>query len=74
MAGRFSVSDEWKRWLVGVGMAGLVAYFTTVQTIRGEVADVKKDVAAVKATQESQFGEVLRRLDTLQADIRELRR
>lgn len=73
MTGPIFISDDWKRWAIGVTAAALVAYFTTVQTIRGEVADVKREVAEVSTRQESQFNEVLRRLDVLQADLREER-
>ena len=54
------------RWLVGVGAAALVAYFTTIGAIQTEVSEIK-------TRQDSQFNEVLRRLELLQADIRELR-
>jgi hypothetical protein len=60
------IGGEWVRWIVGLGLAALVAWFTTQNAM-----DAK--VAAIKATQESQFGELLRRMDVLQADIRELR-
>lgn len=52
--------------LLGVLVAGLVAYFTTQASIQAEIAEIK-------ATQTSQFQEVLRRLDMMQTDIRELR-
>ena len=59
-------AGEYLRWLIGVGAAALVAYFTTVAAIQSEVSEIK-------ARQESQFSEVLRRLDQVQTDIRELR-
>lgn len=52
--------------LVGVLVAALVAYYTTQASIQAEIAEIK-------AVQSSQFGEVLRRLGTMQDDIRELR-
>ena len=52
--------------LLGVLVAALVAYFTTQASIQAEIAEIK-------ATQTSQFNEVLRRLGTMQDDIRELR-
>jgi hypothetical protein len=52
--------------LLGVLVAALVAYYTTQASIQAEIAEIK-------ATQTSQFGEVLRRLVTMQDDIRELR-
>lgn len=58
-------ADAW-RWLVGVCLAGIVAYFTTQVAIQSEMS-------AIKATEESHFSEVLRRLDVMQTDIRELR-
>lgn len=55
------------QWLAGLVLAALVAYFTTTSAIQNEVS-------ALKAKQESQFGELLRRLDVMQTDIRELRK
>lgn len=55
------------QWLIGLVLAAAVAYFTTTAAIQNEVA-------ALKAKQESQFSELLRRLDVMQVDIRELRR
>ena len=52
--------------LLGVLVAALVAYYTTQASIQAEIAEIK-------ATQTSQFGEVLRRLGIMQDDIRELR-
>jgi hypothetical protein len=52
--------------LLGVLVAALVAYYTTQASIQAEIAEIK-------ATQTSQFSEVLRRLGTMQDDIRELR-
>ena len=52
--------------LLGVLVAALVAYYTTQASIQAEIA-------SIKATQTSQFEEVLRRLADMQADIRELR-
>jgi len=52
--------------LLSVLVAALVAYFTTQASIQSEIAEIR-------ATQVSQFGEVLRRLGTMQDDIRELR-
>lgn len=57
---------EWMRWTLNLLIAGLVSYLIAISTIRQEVA-------VIKATQESQFSEVLRRLDVMQSDIRELR-
>jgi len=50
-----------------MALAALVAYFTTTSAIQAEVA-------ALKATEESHFAEILRRLEVLTADIRELRK
>ena len=54
------------RYVLGLIVVALTAYFTTTGTIQSEIA-------AIKARQDSQFSEVLRRLDVMQADIRELR-
>jgi hypothetical protein len=58
--------SEWIRWGGGLLVAALVSYFTALGTMN-------REIATLKATEESHFGEVLRRLDALQADIRELR-
>ena len=59
-------AGDYLRWLIGVGAAGLVAYFTTISTI-------ESGLAAVREREENHFEEVLRRLDQVQADIREIR-
>lgn len=53
-------------WLVSLVLSATVSYFVTIAT-------VQKDAAVIKATEESHFAEVLRRLELMQADIRELR-
>ena len=60
-------TGDYVRWLIGVAAAATVAYYTTIGAIQAEVS-------AIKARQDSQFGEVLRRLDVLQQDIRDMRR
>lgn len=72
LAGEIMTQVSWKasepvRYLVGMVLAALVAYFTTTGAIKAELA-------SMKAKQESQFEELLRRMDVLQDDIRELRR
>ena len=59
-------NGDFVRWIVGVGAAALVAYFTTIGAIQSEVSEIK-------TRQDAQFSELLRRLELLQADIRELR-
>lgn len=59
-------TGEVVRWLIGVAAAAVVAYFTTINAIQAAIVEVK-------TRQESQFNEVLRRLDVVQQDIRELR-
>ena len=58
--------DMWLHWLVGMTLAALVAYFTTTSAIQAKIA-------ALEATEESHFAEILRRLDAMSADVRELR-
>ena len=60
-------TGETVRFAIGLIVAGLVAYFTTTSAIQTEVS-------AIKARQESQFSELLRRLEVMQADIREIRK
>lgn len=57
---------ELLRWLVELSLAGLIAYFTAIGTLREEIA-------TVKATEQSHFEEVLRSLTELKVDVRELR-
>lgn len=49
-----------------LSLAGLIAYFTAIGTLREEIA-------TVKATEQSHFEEVLRSLTELKVDVRELR-
>lgn len=60
------MGGEWIRWGGGLLVAALVSYFTAMGAINSEIA-------ALKATEDSHFSEVLRRLESLQVDIRELR-
>jgi hypothetical protein len=60
-------TSEYIRWITTLALGAVVAYYTA-QTA------TERDMAALKATQDSFQGEVLRRLDVLQADIREIRR
>ena len=60
-------AGEYFRWAATLVITATVAYFAAQSAI-------KSDIAAIKATQEGFQGEVLRRLETLQIDIREIRR
>lgn len=55
------------RWLLGLALSALIAYFTATGALREELA-------TVKATTQQQFHEVLRSLARIENDIRELRR
>lgn len=66
MAGLNGKTGEVLRWILGLVLAVVVAYYTAIGAINS-------DISAIKAKQESQFGEVLRRLDSMQTDIRDLR-
>jgi predicted outer membrane lipoprotein len=59
-------TGEVLRWLLGLALAAAVAYFTTIGSMNVELA-------TVKATEQNHFSEVLRRLDDMKADLRELR-
>jgi cell division protein FtsB len=63
---REQLRGEWGRYLLGMVLAAAVAYFTTTSAIQIEIAQVK-------ATQSAQFDEVLRRLNDMKEDLRELR-
>lgn len=66
MSGLNGKTGEVLRWVLGLAAAVLVAYYTAIGAINS-------DIAALKAKQESQFGEVLRRLESMQTDIRDIR-
>lgn len=58
---------EWLRYLGGLVLAAMIAYFTTLSTM-------EKAIGKVDERENNHFAEVLRRLDAMQADIREMRR
>lgn len=60
-------TGETIRFAIGLVVAALVAYYTTTSAIQIEIS-------AIKTKQDSQFGEVIRRLEVLQDDIREIRK
>lgn len=60
-------TGEMLRYGLGLLVAALVAYYTTTSAIQAEIA-------AIKSRQDAQFGEVIRRLDVMTDDIRELRK
>lgn len=67
MTGRFNGrTGEYLRYVIGLALAALIAYFTTIGTLNQAVAQVRE-------REDNHFSEVLRRLDILQQDIRELR-
>lgn len=57
---------DFLRWLIGVAMAAFVAYFTTISTLNQGLAEVRE-------RQKNQFEEIMRRLEMLQVDIRDMR-
>lgn len=59
-------SGEMLRWLIGMALAALIAYFTTIGTM-------DKQITAVSERENNHFAEVLRRLEDLKSDLRELR-
>lgn len=59
-------TGEYIRYVMGLILAGIIAYFTTIGTL-------DKAVAQVREREDNHFSEVLRRLEILQQDIRELR-
>lgn len=61
-----SIQNPLVQWGLGMILAALIAYFTTTSAIQREVAEVR-------ATENNHFAEVLRRMDVIQADVRELR-
>lgn len=65
------------QWLVGLVLVTLVAYFTAQQATLAQIDSVKSTenghYEELKATEQSHFGEVLRRFNTMQTDLRELR-
>lgn len=59
-------TGEYVRYVMGLILAGLIAYFTTISTLNQAVTEVRE-------REDNHFSEVLRRLDVMQQDIRELR-
>lgn len=59
-------TGEYVRWVVGLIVAGTVSYATAMGAIQ-------REIAIIKATQEHHFSEILRRMDVMQQDIREIR-
>lgn len=59
-------TTSWLHWLVVMALAAVVAYFTTTSAIQVEMA-------TLKATEASHFAELLRRLDQVAIDIRDVR-
>lgn len=57
---------EWARWIGSILLAAIVAYFTAQAKSEAQYAELRE-------RQINNFNEVLRRLDLLQADVRELR-
>lgn len=54
------------KWLVTLVLAAIVSYFTAVSAMRESIAEVRE-------REDNHFAEVLRRLELLQYDVRELR-
>lgn len=57
--------EVWWR-LAGLALAGLVAYFTAIGAIQVEVNEIK-------TTENAHFAELLRRVELMQQDIRDIR-
>jgi hypothetical protein len=61
-----TVSPEWIRWALAIIGAMVVSYFTTIATVQQQTLEVK-------TTEAAHFQEILRRLDAMQIDIRDMR-
>ncbi|MGH9253671.1 MAG: hypothetical protein ACRD3C_03785 [Vicinamibacterales bacterium] len=59
-------TGEFLRWVLGLAAACVVAYFTTISAM-------KQEITRVEERENNHFEEVLRRLDVMSVDIRELR-
>lgn len=57
---------EVARWLIGLALSALIAYFTAMGAI-------EQRMTAVETRQGAEFAEVMRVLGRMEADIRELR-
>jgi hypothetical protein len=72
-----SLRSRFLQWLLVIVIGCLVGYFSAHQAIGKDIDDVRATenghYQELKSTQESNFGEVIRRMDVLQADIREIR-
>lgn len=54
------------KWLLGLALASIVSYFTAINAMNEKIAEVRE-------REDNHFAEVLRRLELLQYDVRELR-
>lgn len=61
-----SLKSQWLQKLLLLVLAALVAYFTTNSTM-------DKAIGQIDERENNHFAEVLRRMDAIQADVRELR-
>lgn len=72
-----SLKSQLVQKLIMIVVACLVAYFTALNTIDQKISDTRSiengHYQQLNATEQSHFGEVLRRLDAMQSDVRELR-
>ena len=59
-------TGEFVRWGLGLALAAPVSYFTAQAKTDAQVAELRE-------RQINNFSEILRRLDVMQADIREMR-
>ncbi len=63
---RKALGSDTLRWLIGMALAAVVAYFTAINTLSNEIT-------AVKEREESHFGEVQRSLQDIKTELRWLR-
>lgn len=67
MAGELNgKTGEYIRYVIGLGLAGLVAYYTAIGTLRESVSVVNGRVGVVEQREQGHFDEVLRRLDRIE--------
>lgn len=62
----FSLRSQLLRWLLMLAVSALIAYYTTNSTM-------DKAIGQIDERENNHFSEVLRRMDAIQIDVRELR-
>jgi hypothetical protein len=64
-------TGEWLRYIGGLILAGLVAYFTAQNTLNLQIASLKSEVAVERTKADERWGVVQSSLDDIKAHLAE---